>query len=324
MLKDAAHHLIDMKYWGHRLVVSGVDIAHCLADSIISYEKHHYHHFGKDIGTALRKVLLSNATRGTQALPEGVPEASIIQRTTEGLMDGFFVGGSSMEITDSARPDVDIRLNLHRCVAENQPFFKGIFLAIWSAIAQFSANGEQHGLGESADKGSPKWTGELMIALMQLPSALQRCDIDAEHQGMFMEAIQTLSHLKVHMSFPKGRATLDEISARMAKAVEQWTDWHFTSFGRELGVMLREFVLMAYPLKYSVDKSGLLRRDLASIKESDRSIAPGFVALMASAIIFFSAVARGMRSRSHVPSTQSNEIDTEQAAELLDDVDLIE
>jgi hypothetical protein len=324
MLKDAAHHLIDMKYLGHRLVVSGVDIAHCLADSIISYEKHHYHHFGKDIGTALRKVLLSNSTKGTHALPEGVPEASIIQKTTAGLMDGFFVRGSSMEITDSARPDVDIPLNLHRCVAENQPFFKGIFLAIWSAIAQFSANGEQHGLGSSADKGSPAWTGELMIALMQLPSALQRCDIDVEHQGMFMEAIQTFSHLKVHMSVPKGKATLDEISARMANAVELWTDWHFTSFGRELGVMLREFVLMVYPMKYSVDKSGLLRRDLASIKESDKSIAPGFVALIASAVIVGSVVARRMRSSVYAPSREMEEIDTEQAAELLDDEDVIE
>jgi hypothetical protein len=235
-------------------------------------------------------------------------------------MDGFFVGGSSMEITDSARPDVDIPLNLHRCVAENQPFFKGIFLAIWGAIAQFSANGEDHGLGSSAAKGSPRWTGELMIAMMQLPAALQRCDIDVEHQGMLMEAIQTIGHLNVHMSFPRGRATLDEISARMANAVEQWTDWHFTSFGREVGVMLREFVLMVYPLKYSVDKGGLLRRDLASIKEDDKSIAPGFVALIAAAMIVGSAIA-GRKLHRHAPSTGSNEIDTEQATELLDDVE---
>merc|ERR1712151_1114416 len=100
----------------------------------------------------------------------------------EGLMDGFFVGGSSIEITDSVRPDVDIRLDLHRCIAGNERFFKEIFLSIWNAIAQFSANREQHGLGASSGGGTPKWTGELMIALMQLPSALGRCNIDAETQ----------------------------------------------------------------------------------------------------------------------------------------------
>jgi hypothetical protein len=264
MLNETAHHLIDMKYLGHRLVVSGVDIAHSLSDSIISYEGHHYHRFGTDIGSTLRKILLSNSSRGAQ-LPEGVPEEQIIQRTTEGLMDGFFVGGSSMKITDSIRPNVDIRLNLHRCIAGNEHFFKEIFLALWNAIAQFSANGENHDLGASTEGGTPKWTGELMIALMQLPTALQRCNIDAETQGMLMESIQTLGDLKVDMKFPKGRVTIDEISKQMAKAVEAWTEWHFKEFGDHVGVMLREFVLMVYPVKYSVDENGHLRRQLSSV-----------------------------------------------------------
>jgi hypothetical protein len=332
MLNETAHHLIDMKYLGHRLVVSGVDIAHCLADSIISYESHHYHRFGKDLGSTLRKILLSNSSRGAH-LPEGVPEEDIIQKTTEGLMDGFFVGGSSMEITDSAHPDVDIKLNLHRCIAGNQPFFKEIFLSIWNAIAQFSANGEQHGFGASSSEGTPKWTGELMVALMQLPQALERCDVDSETQGMFLESIQTLGQVQVHMDFPKGKATLDEISKRMAKAVEDWTDWHFERFGKEMGIMLREFVLMVYPMKYSVDQDGRLRRQLSTswskmFKTDGQGIAPGVlvfslfgVALMA---LLGLAAFRGMRSGTYAAPLEMEEVDAESANEHFLDEALIE
>jgi hypothetical protein len=323
MLNETAHHLIDMKYLGHRLVVSGVDIAHALADSIISYEKHEYHRFGKDIGSTLRKILLSSSSRGS-ALPEGVPEEEIIQKTTEGLMDGFFVGGSSMEITDSVRPDVDIQLDLHRCIAGNQVFFKEIFLALWNAIAQFSANKEQHGLG-GIQGGTPKWTSELMIALMQLPAALERCDIDPETQGMLMESIQTLGDLKVHLAFPKGRVSIDEISHRMAKAVESWTEWHFKQFGENVGVMLREFVLMVYPMKYSVDENGRLRRQLSSLPRVFKAdgLAIVFVGMMSMAAIALAAVRR-LRGGTHQALPDMEEADAELAAEQLIENDLIE
>jgi hypothetical protein len=246
-------------------------------------------------------------------------------------MDGFFVGGSSMEVTDSARPDVDIRLDLHRCVAGNQAFFKEIFLSIWHAIAQFSMNGEQHGLGLPKAEGTPKWTGELMIALMQLPAALERCDIDTEHQSMLMEAIQTLGNLQVHMRFPQRATSLQEISSRMAKAVEQWTDWHFTQFGEEIGVMMREFVLMLFPMKYSVDQSSRLRRELSSAQafnSNRRSIAPNVIMLslagFASAAMTGFAVVRAFRSRVHGPSPLATEdVDAELADHILDD-ELIE
>jgi hypothetical protein len=268
MLNETAHHLIDLKYLGHRLLVSGVDIAHFLANSIVSYESQHYHRFGKDIGLALRKVLLSNSNRSA-TLPEGVPEESIIQKTSEGIMDGFFIGGSDLRITDVARPDVDIKLDLHACIADNQPFFKDIFLALWNAIAQFSLNAGQHGLQfgnttSASSATSSQWTGELMLALMQLPAALERCNVDSDTQGMLLEAIQTLPELRVQVKFPAAKAKVEQITKRMAKAVEDWTTWDFEKFGEELGKMLREFVLLMFPMKYSVDSSGRLRRQLSS------------------------------------------------------------
>jgi len=324
-LNETAHHLFDMKYLGHRLLVSGVDIADSLVDSILSFEGHDYYRFGDDIGTILRKVLLSNSTHGAQ-LPEGVPENEVIQQTSEGLIDGFFAGGSSMEITDSAHPDVDIRLDLHRCIGGNEPFFKQVFLSIWNAFAMFSANGEQHGLQDTSKAGSPQWTNELMLALMQLPSALERCDIDIETQGMLMESIQTLGQVHAHIDFPKGKASMDEVSKRIVKAVNYWERWDFKKFGDELGVMLREFVLMVYPMKYSVDRSGSLRRQRSWTHFFIRcapGITPGFLILSllgASLTVCIGlVVVRRMRSTPHAPSMR--EVDAELACDnLIDEV----
>jgi len=312
-LNAAAHRLTDMKYLGHRLVASGVDIAKSLADSVISYERHHYHRFGQDIGTSLRKVFLSNSTRGA-LLPEGVPENEVIEQTSEGLLDGFFVGGASIEITDSARPDVDIRLDLYRCIGGNEPFFKEIFLSIWNAIAQFSVDGEQHGLQYAwLERGSsPQWTDDLMLALMQIPSALERCDIDAETQSMLMESIQTLGQVHASIELPKGKSNMDQISRKMVSAVNYWTEWDFKKFGEELGVMLREVVLMVYPMKYSVSQSGGLQR-----QRSWSHKFPSFLvlSLVGASFIFFIGLVVVRRSlvRPHVLVEQ--EVDAELASQ---------
>lgn len=263
LLEETAHHLINMTYLESRIIVSGVDILSYLADSITAFENRNYEKFGNDIGAALRKVLLSNSTK-SRALPEGVPEQDIIRKTIEGLMQGMFVRGETLEIEDRKYSDVDIKLDLHRCIAGNEPFFNGIFSGIWSAIATLSVNADQHSLGANQTLGQPKWTGELMVAMLQLPAALQRCDIDMENQQMMMEAIQSLGQLKVRFHLPQSKASMRQVSARMARGVKAWTNWHFTEFGREIGYMFRELLLMAYPKKYSIDAHGRLRRQLES------------------------------------------------------------
>merc|ERR1719253_385576 len=62
MLKDTGANFINMQYIGERFLISGVDIAHRLADGILAFEHHDWHRFGEDIGISLRKILLSNST----------------------------------------------------------------------------------------------------------------------------------------------------------------------------------------------------------------------------------------------------------------------
>jgi len=265
--------------------VNGVDIAHGLADSIVAFEAKDFHRFGSDIGTALRKILLSHASNGTKGLPEGVPEQEIIQKALEGVMRGFFVQGSGIIITDTIDPDVHIALNLHRCIAGNSAFFKEIWVGLWNLFASLSLNGQQHDLDVSAKpnpgmQSQPKWAGELMIALLQLPMALQRCGLGPSTQRMFMEAIQSLKNVHVKIIFPDDRIQTSAQGAmkatdRMARAVKAWTDWDFKTFGREVGMLLRELVMLAFPRKYSVDDSGRLRHELISYSQQT----PGILAV---------------------------------------------
>lgn len=274
MLTLTGKHLMSAQYLGHRFLVNGVDIARGLADSIVAFEAKDYHRFGSDIGTALRKILLSNASNGTAGLPEGVPEQEIIQKVTEGIMGGFFATGSGIVITDKADPRVNIVLNLHQCITGNSLFFKEIWLGVWDLFAQLAVNGQQHGLALPPTGGSmtiqgqpeqPKWTGELMMALLQFPMALQTCGMDVEKQTMFARAVQTLGDVNVKVVFPKDPIQADVATNRMAKAVRAWTDWKFRTFGKEVGKLLREVATLTFPRNNSVvsmDNIGKLRNDL--------------------------------------------------------------
>jgi hypothetical protein len=265
-LNTTAQHLINGTYLKHTILVNGVDIAHSLSDSILAFEAHNYHRFGSDIGVALRKILLSTNNKVVM-LPEGMPEEKIIQKATDGLFRGFFTRGSSLEITDGAHPDIDIVVNLHRCIAGNSPFFKSLWLSAWDLIAQLSANSQQHDFGFGAKQGQPKWAGEIMVAMMQFPMALSKCGVSSNIQTMFTEAIQSLGQLHVQFHFPQDRfrAENDQFRAedatgKMAKAVEAWTNWDFESFGYELGELFRELIMLAFPEKYSVDDTGRLQQ----------------------------------------------------------------
>jgi len=272
MFKTAAKHLINATYLGDRFIVNGIDILHCVSDCIVAFETHNYYKFGSDVGTSLRKILLSDATKADRTmLPEGYPKQKIIRSATEGLMRGFFVGGVSFTITDDAYSDVHLVVDLHRCISGNRMFWKEIWKSAWYLFAQFAVNGDQHGLGvqnsqmEHSGLGG-KWSSELMMALMMLPAALQKCGMSPDTQSMLLEAIQSLGNVHVNFSFPEDRLKADKVTEEVAKAVEAWTDFDFVTFGRQLGMMLREFVMLAFPKKYYVDTSGHLQRDLLGLR----------------------------------------------------------
>jgi len=138
-----------------------------------------------------------------------------------------------------------------------------------------------------------------MVAMLQLPTALSRCDLEIENEQMIGEALKTMGSLKFQFHMPHDRVSMKRIGDRMANGVQSWTNWHFHEYGHEIGFMLRELMLMIYPQKYTVDQSGRLRRQLESSSMS-RIHGKGFSVLVVAGMTFavlvgFMAV-RTMRS----------------------------
>jgi len=283
VLNQTGHNFINGTYLEDRIIVNGIDIIHSLSDSIVAYESGNYHLFGADVGTALRKVLLSNATNGTH-LPEGLHKKKVIADATEGLMKGFFAGGSSILLTDDLKKDVHLKIDLHQCIAENQEFFKDIWLGVWDLIAKFAANKEQHfDLGSGALSSQAQ--SELMMALMQLPTALANCNINADAQRMILEALQTMGHVHMKVKFPDDKIDAKDGTEKVAKAMEAWTNWDFSEFGMELGKLLREFIMLApvFNQKYSMDSEGRLLLNEWVHKKADFSSQPAGLTFALSA-----------------------------------------
>jgi len=214
-------------------------------------------------------------------------------------MAGFFVNGEALEITDSARPDVDIRVDLHRCVAGNAAFFKEIWMALWNVIARLSAHtlgADMKNMFAQKGGGQPKWAGELMIAMMQFPQALGNCGITMNMQHMLMEAIQTLGNLQIHFTFPQDQVEAGKATDEMAQAVTAWTNWNFKLFGQKLGVVFRQLVMLAFPQKYSIDASGRLQ---AKLERPEKDSSPVMIIAGASiSMLVAFALVRTRRSMS--------------------------
>jgi len=291
-LNATGQHLLSARYIGRRFLVNGVDIARSLADSILAFQAQNFTRFGGDIGTALRKILLSNANRGTKSLPEGMPQKDIIQQATEGLMAGFFVKGSGIRITDTVDPKVNINLDLNRCVTGNSAFFKQLWTGLWHLVAQLATNGDQHDLGTVPGqippdptappmsplgttvngRKQPRWTGELMIALLQFPMAMQKCGIDDKTQRMFARAVSSLRYVKLKAVFPRDKIQASTATGGMARAVKAWTNWQFRTFGKEIGTLLRQLIMLGVPPN-SIDTSGQIMNAVVGLNEQTPIIA---------------------------------------------------
>jgi len=294
-LNKSAKHLMNMTYVGNRLLANGADIAEVLAESVIDWDKGDYRDVGEHIGEALRKILLSRASK-EPPLPEGMPKSRIIAEVTSGVMNGFFVEGSELTIKDLAAPNVDIKIDLHDCIAENELFFQSAFRGVWTVIAQMATNKGQFGHLFDVFKGTQNarrlvqqhvsdGMSELALAMVQIPGALRKCNIDKDTEDMLSDAIKSLQWARFDFDFPKEKLNEKEVRELMARAVESWTRFRFEDFGDDVGQLLRSMVLLVFPKKYEVDKAGHLRRGLIAEAAAYRTNKQPFVLSAAAFVV---------------------------------------
>lgn len=324
LLNTTAHNLINFTYVERRLIVNGVNIAEALAQAILDFEKHDFRGFGQQIGLALRKTLLSTANNGIE-LPEGMPEDKVIADATEGMFGGFFAPGVHFIIKDKADPNVDIDIDLHACIAGNHAFFRDVWEALWTLVSMMAANKNQH--MDVMSSGQPKWMNELLMAVMRLPMAFTKCGVDPEMESMMLESFKTFKELSITFTFPDDKIKADTATEKVALAVEAFTHWRFKEFGKELGKLFRELLLLALPKKYSVDDTGRLRRQLLNeaevykTKEQQSNSGRAVLVVGSVSLVFLMSLVALNRLRLSAPWQHSH---TDVEAGEGDDVELLE
>jgi hypothetical protein len=259
-----------MEQAGEHFLANGANIAGEMSDAVEKYESKDLHGFGRDIGIALRKVLLSNST--TSSLPEGLPKADVLANVSEGLMEGFFGEGVGMDLKlrGSSSLHNDLHVDLHECMAKNVQFFQ----SIWASAMYLFAKEEIKGDGSNpAQKGGNANLGTaLAVTMMQVPQALRRCNITETQEAMLMDSVKALGHgtslrkalptLSFENALDVSQMDKDTVALGVAETVKSWSKMDWEAFGKDLGKLLRAMVAKVFPQKYSVDATGRLQARL--------------------------------------------------------------
>jgi hypothetical protein len=294
LLQIAGQHFLNATYIAHALVVNGIDIVDVLTDSLVNFEERHFHRFGRNIGTLLRKILLSSTGTVIKDLPEGAPEQEIIDRVMKGVLSGFLAEGSWLNSTETIYPNAQIAFDAHKCSDIDAGFMRTVWYNVWTLFAKLSLNQDKHGLGPLLnittenlepglkEKAEPKWAGELMVALLKFPEALKRCGVANRVQKIFTDAVLSLRYMYAVVRKPDDTVQAQD---RMRRAVEDWTNAEYVGFGRQIGLLLRELTMLTFSKKYSIDSAGRLRRKLDSYSVSGESRSISAVLMVSLAFI---------------------------------------
>jgi len=279
LLDAAGRHLGNLTYMAGRLAANGVDIVQELSHAVDALRVDDYGRFGRDMGTACRKVLISNAA--TELLPEGPPALEELVNVAAGILEGFFGAGFELDVgsdapvaakprthtadfvqdgvstgteesqvvvsRERARPNVHV--DLHRCVSENLGLFRAVMSKAWHYFAE-AAVAPQDGARRQF----------LAVMLQGLPGAFARCGVEPQQQDMLADAIRELRHLQLRLQMPESYEHSAEAARHLRSAASHWSELNWFLFGDDLGRMLQGLALKAYPHRYALTSVGAVRQ----------------------------------------------------------------
>lgn len=284
----AGSHLKNLTYIGGRFVANGAEIVSEVSDAIIAFKAHNYFTFGTDIGMMWRRVLLSRAHRQDEVHPT----PAMIEAMSWGLLEGFFGPNSYLSITSDDTP-LNLRINLHSCITQNLPFLQSVWNTLMLFIAQLAVDDLPPNVQQA-------WQANMAAALIGLPTAMRNCNIDEREEEMLTDSLRSL-HFDVQL--PQDSIESRETSIDLAHAVRDWTQGRWREFGADMGHLLQEFVVAAFPQMYSVDAGRSLHRQLDEARvrplvgaERAGPLASPALVLGAAAVALF-AVAVAVRAR---------------------------
>merc|ERR1712217_450405 len=142
--------------------------------------------------------------------------------------------------------------------------------------------------------------GFLSSALESLPSALNKCGIDDEDQGLLMASMLAVNHVHSKFTLPESAeaADFDGLVHDLEKAADAWKKLDWFNLGEILGHMLLALTLQSFPELYDVDSFGQLR-----VRPQQTQLAP--IVYFTAAIAFVIGVAAVFRSFTSAKRQQS-------------------
>mmetsp|Transcript_41525 Transcript_41525/g.96627 ORF Transcript_41525/g.96627 Transcript_41525/m.96627 type:complete len:515 (+) Transcript_41525:19-1563(+) len=288
-LKLAAAHSTNMTYLGQRIIVNGMDVCSELADSVRRWNKGDRTGFGEDLGTVLRKVVLSSK-QPDGLLPQALPSASDTVNITEAFLHSFFGPGLMLEF----RPLRDHRflkrfqVDLHRCFGLNSDLVRKLWASTMAVFKSEADRRQSKATHTSEKKANNELQDALTYDLMQIPAALAKCDLGDKKQQMLEDAVlgvRGIDGLKISIrspATPTDSAVQNQLARTLASYRELPSD-HGLAFGSALGHLCQELAAWIFPEKYEVNASGLrLRRDPVPLA---MVVGLGFLALATAAVL---------------------------------------
>jgi hypothetical protein len=297
----AGKHMRNIKYLEGRLHANGKEIAVEMANATKAYENHDLRGFGRGVGTAMRKVLLSQSN--SSDLPEGPPNSSALANLSEGLIEGFFGEGASLTVTSDDYP-MPVKIDLHHCTQENLKFFQ----QVWSESLWLFATEDMDGTPTNitASQKKAQFGTAMAFSMMQVPGALRQCNLGDDEVEMLMDSLKAMGKgNSFQFTWPDGSINKDEVAEKMADSVQAWSTSDFRKIGQKLGRLLQEFAVRAYPQKYSVD-GGLLKKLLPQKGHVHSALITWVVPGLAASLLAGLLALRLVRRRPGSPTSPSD------------------
>eukprot|EP00930_Biecheleria_cincta_P046456 TRINITY_DN32034_c0_g1_i1.p1 TRINITY_DN32034_c0_g1~~TRINITY_DN32034_c0_g1_i1.p1 ORF type:complete len:670 (-),score=128.32 TRINITY_DN32034_c0_g1_i1:31-1956(-) len=281
-LKVAAKHLADARFVAGGFVTNGADILQELEQGSMYFQQDRFHDFGRKLGKAFRKVLLSG---NSTMLPEGPPSPEEMAKVTMGILDAFVGPGYVVELSGESHPDESLeaaldedpansrshkfkyRMDLLKCIEEDRKLFESMLVDVYVLFSQLEL-----GVKPSAGPGGEMPLPAMIMSVMgQLPGALQKCGVGKDPGDILADAMQAAAVHNLNISFPapsRNKTLLSDAGTSPAvladvlqTATDDWLREHYFRLGKDLGGLMREWLLIAFSGLYVVDaKSGRLFR----------------------------------------------------------------
>ncbi|CAE7246581.1 unnamed protein product, partial [Symbiodinium microadriaticum] len=266
-LEIAASHSINATYIGHRLLLDGWDVCHLLADAAKRWDDSDRKGFGEEMGMVFR-TLLFNPTGRTWAASgdweDGMPDEATLLNMSSAFLAAFFGPGLELEFRPLWKNKVEdeFKIDLHRCFGLNADLLE----KAWASIASIFKNQlEMKRDATHAERAEAKkrLQDTLSYDLMQIPSALAKCDLGRDKQKILEDAYFSASMndaLSMSLVGPDEPRHGIDITEQVKRALEKnsWKKDGGIAFGKALGKLCQELALWAFPRKYAVDHFGRL------------------------------------------------------------------